>query len=70
MQTETFTVLAVRQWFNVLNCESGTRSALRLGVFKNRWLLGGLMLANLLHFAVVYTGPMNKLFHKEALRVW
>jgi Ca2+-transporting ATPase len=63
VQTETFTVLAVCQWFNVLNCESATRSALRLGVLKNPWLLGGLLLANLLHLAVVYTGPMNRLFH-------
>ena len=30
------TVLAVCQWFNVLNCESATRSALRLGIFKKQ----------------------------------
>ncbi len=29
VQTETFTVLAVCQWFNVLNCRSERRSALR-----------------------------------------
>ena len=63
VQTETFTVLAVCQWFNVLNCESATRSALRLGVLRNRWLLGGLALANLLHIAVIYTEPMNRLFY-------
>ena len=54
MRTETFTVLAVCQWFNVLNCESATRSALRFGILNNRWLLGGLALANVLHFAVIY----------------
>ena len=63
VQTETFTLLAVCQWFNVLNCESATRSALRLGLLKNPWLLGGLVLANLLQVTVVYTEPMNKLFH-------
>jgi Ca2+-transporting ATPase len=63
VQTETFTVLAVCQWFNVLNCESATRSALSFGILRNKWLLGGLALANALHFAVVYTAPMNKLFH-------
>ena len=63
VQTESFTVLAVCQWFNALNCESPTRSALRLGVFKNPWLLGGLILANLLHIAVIYTAPLNRLFH-------
>jgi len=63
VQTETFTLLAVCQWFNVLNCESATRSALSLGVFKNLWLLGGLVLANLLQLAVVYAAPMNEMFH-------
>lgn len=63
VQTETFTLLAVCQWFNALNCESATRSVLRLDFLKNPWLLGGLVLANLLQFAVVYTAPMNKLFH-------
>ena len=63
VQTETFTVLAVCQWFNALNCKSATRSALSFGIFKNKWLLGGLALANALHFTVIYTAPMNKLFH-------
>jgi magnesium-transporting ATPase (P-type) len=63
VQTETFTVLAVCQWFNALNCESPTRSALRLGVLKNPWLLGGLWLAVLLQLAVIYCAPMNRLFH-------
>ncbi len=63
VQTETFTLLAVCQWFNVLNCESATASALRLGVFKNAWLLGGLVLANVLQLAVVYAAPLNKMFH-------
>lgn len=63
VQTETFTVLAVCQWFNALNCESQTRSALRLGVLRNRWLLGGFIVANILHVLVIYTEPMNRLFH-------
>ncbi|MGZ8921152.1 MAG: HAD-IC family P-type ATPase, partial [Limisphaerales bacterium] len=63
VQTETFTVLAVCQWFNVLNCESETRSALRLSILKNKWLLGGLILGNVLHAMVVFTEPMNRLFH-------
>lgn len=63
VQTETFTVLAVCQWFNALNCESESRSALSLGVLRNRWLLGGLIVANVLHILVIYTEPMNRLFH-------
>jgi Ca2+-transporting ATPase len=63
VQTETFTLLAVCQWFNVLNCESTTRSVLRLGIWRNKWLMGGLVLANGLQLAVVYWEPLNRLFH-------
>jgi Ca2+-transporting ATPase len=63
VQTETFTVLAACQWFNVLNCESASRSALRFGLVRNKWLLGGLGLSILLQLAVVYIEPLNRLFH-------
>ncbi|MBI2516920.1 MAG: HAD-IC family P-type ATPase [Opitutae bacterium] len=69
VRTETFTVLAVCQWFNVLNCESATRSVLQCGVWRNKWLLGGLALANLLQLAVVYLEPMNRLFHTVPIPV-
>ena len=67
VRTETFTVLAMCQWFNVLNCQSATASALRLGVLRNRWLLGGLTLSVLLQALVIYAPPLNALFHTVAL---
>ncbi|MDP1691021.1 MAG: cation-translocating P-type ATPase C-terminal domain-containing protein, partial [Burkholderiaceae bacterium] len=63
VRTETFTVLAVCQWFNVLNCQSATRSALQFGIFRNRWLLGGLASSIVLQGAVLYWPPLNELFH-------
>jgi len=63
VQTETFTVLAVCQWFNVLNCRSETRSALNLSILKNPWLIGGLVLGNVLHAAVVFLPALNDVFH-------
>jgi len=63
VQTETFTVLAVCQWFNVLNCRSEIHSAFDWRLLKNRWLIGGLILGNLLHFLVIYTEPLNQIFH-------
>lgn len=63
VQSETFTVLAVSQWFNVLNCRSELSSALNFSILKNYWLLGGLALGNALHFLVIYSGPMNRIFH-------
>jgi Ca2+-transporting ATPase len=67
VRTETFTLLAMCAWFNVLNCQSATRSALRLGVLGNRWLLGGLGLSVLLQALVLYAPPMNTLFHTQSL---
>lgn len=63
VRTETFTVLAVCQWFNVLNCQSATRSALGFRLFRNRWLMGGLALSIGLQASVLYWSPLNQLFH-------
>lgn len=61
VRTETFTVLAMCQWFNVLNCQSPTRTSLTGALLRNRWLLGGLALSLVLQWTVVYTAPMNAL---------
>ena len=63
VQSETFTLLAVCQWFNALNCRSETKSALSFDLLRNPWLLGGLLLANALQFAAIYSAPMNRIFH-------
>lgn len=63
VRTETFTLLAICQWFNVLNCQSATRSALRLGVLRNGWLLAGLGLSMSLQGLVVYWPPLGAMFH-------
>jgi Ca2+-transporting ATPase len=69
VQTETFTLLAICEWFNVLNCRSQTRSALSLGVLKNRWLLGGLVVGNLLQVLVVFWEPLASVFHTVPIGV-
>ncbi len=63
VQTETFTVLAVCQWFNVLNCRSAHRSALGMSLLRNPWLIGGLVLGNALQAAVVWFRPLGAMFH-------
>ncbi|MFN0129264.1 MAG: cation-translocating P-type ATPase [Verrucomicrobiales bacterium] len=62
-QTETFTLVAISQWFNVLNCRSTWRSSFHLDVLRNRWLVGGLLLGGFLHLLVVYTPALNRVFH-------
>jgi len=63
VQTETFTVLAVCQWFNVLNCRSERRSALNLSILTNPWLIGGLVVGNLLQVAVIFLPSLGRVFH-------
>lgn len=63
VQTEAFTVLAVCEWFNVLNCRSEYRSVFRSGLFTNRWLIFGLIVSNLLQLAVVFVPWLNAVFH-------
>jgi Ca2+-transporting ATPase len=67
LRTETFTLLAMCQWFNVLNCQSATRSALRLGLLRNPWMVGGVALSVLLQLAVLYVPAMNTMFHTVPL---
>lgn len=62
VQTETFTLVALCQWFNVLNCESAIQSSLSLRIFRNTWLLGGLVLGMGLQLLVVYAPAMNRFF--------
>jgi Ca2+-transporting ATPase len=62
-RTETFTLLAVCEWFNVLNCLSDRRSALRFDLLKGPWLVAGLLAGNALQVAVIYVPALNHVFH-------
>jgi Ca2+-transporting ATPase len=62
-QSETFALLAVCEWFNVLNCRSDRRSALNLSLLRNPWLVGGLVVGNLLQAAVIFVPGLRGVFH-------
>lgn len=62
VQTGTFTVLAVSQWFNALNCRSHWQSAFKMNLFRNKWLIGGLLVGNVLQASVIYLPFMNSVF--------
>ena len=67
IQTGTFTVLVVCQWFNAVNCLSENKTLFSLGVFRNKWLIGSLFLGNILQLLVVFSPPLQKLFHTTAI---
>jgi len=62
-RSEAFTLLAICEWFNVLNCRSATKSALSPGLLRNRWLVGGLVAGNALQAAVIFWTPLGRVFH-------
>lgn len=63
VRTETFTLLAICEWYNVLNCRSSRRSAFTLDLLRNKWLLGGLLLGNVLQVLVVFWSPLGRVFY-------
>ncbi|MFZ5548683.1 MAG: cation-translocating P-type ATPase [Pseudomonadota bacterium] len=67
VRTEVFTLVAMSQWFNVMNCQSDTASALGWRLLRNRWLAGGLAFSVVLQALVLYAPPMNTLFHTQPL---
>jgi Ca2+-transporting ATPase len=65
-RTEAFTVLAVCQWFNALNCRSELASALGRGR-ANGWLVLGVLAGMALQAAVVFAPPLQRSFHTTPL---
>ncbi|WP_425452584.1 cation-translocating P-type ATPase [Methylobacterium radiodurans] len=65
-QTMTFTTLVLSQLFNALNARSGRASAF-VGLFRNRWLWGAIIVTLLLQAAVVYTPLLQQGFSTVAL---
>jgi Ca2+-transporting ATPase len=61
-RTGAFTLLAVSEWFNTLNCRSERRSALRRGAVGNSWLAAGLAASVLLQAAVIWFRPLGSFF--------
>ncbi|MDO9573135.1 MAG: HAD-IC family P-type ATPase [Candidatus Omnitrophota bacterium] len=62
-----FTVLAVTQWLNGINCRSDTKSIFKMPFFGNKYLLLGLTLAIILHLAVLYVPFLQNIFSTIAL---
>ena len=61
-RTMAFSTLVMFQLFNVLNARSRTRSLFSVGVFKNLWLWGAIIVSFGLQIAVLYT-PLSTYFH-------
>lgn len=46
-----------------MHCRSEKRSALNFSILRNPWLIGGLVVSNLLQAAVVFFSPLAEVFY-------
>ena len=69
-QTMAFCALVAFQWFSAFNARSEEHTVLKLGLFRNRYLLACIALAVALQMAVVYTPFLQDAFGTVALSVW
>jgi Ca2+-transporting ATPase len=68
-RTIAFCTIVGFQWFNALNSRSSHQSVFKIGFFSNRWLMIGLPIAIALQLLVIYTPPLQNLFHTVPLNV-
>ena len=66
-QTVAFTTLAAFQWFHALNARSSYVSLLSIGIFTNRWLWVGIIVAVVLQVLTVHTNIGRTIFGTEVL---
>jgi Ca2+-transporting ATPase len=69
-QTMAFCALVAFQWFSAFNARSEEHTVLKLGLFRNRYLLACIALAVALQMAVVYTPFLQRAFGTVSLSVW
>jgi len=65
--TISLTLLAVFQWFNVLNCRSHKLSIFQMNPFSNLFVLGALVIVVSLQMFALYTSLGQKLLHTVPL---
>lgn len=64
-QTMAFVVLSVSQLFYSLAMRNETKSLFQVGIFKNKWLIGSLLLGILLQFCIItipFTATIFKVY--------
>jgi Ca2+-transporting ATPase len=68
-RTVVVNVIVIGELFYLFNCRSLTLSMFDVGVFSNRWLLGGAGLMAALQLAFTYVPAMNRTFDSEPIGV-
>ncbi len=66
-RTITFCTMVTFEWFRAFNARADERTVFKLGLLKNRWLVGSVTLAILLQLAVVYLPFLQQAFYTVPL---
>ena len=66
-QTIVFNVLCLSQLGHVMAIRSENQSLFSIGIFSNKQLIGAVLLALLLQFAITYMSFLQPIFKTEAL---
>jgi cation-transporting P-type ATPase F len=66
-RTTAVNVFVVIELFYLFNCRSLTKSVLKLGLFTNMWVFGGISAMVLLQLGYTYLPIMNRLFQSAPL---
>jgi Ca2+-transporting ATPase len=61
-RTVAFCTMVTFEWFRAFNARSDEFTVFKLGVFRNRWLVGAVSLAIILQLSVVYVPFLQKAF--------
>ena len=61
-RTMSLTTLVMCQMFHVLDCRSEYCNALEAGIFRNRFLIGAMMISIMMHIAVIYVPFLQDIF--------
>jgi Ca2+-transporting ATPase len=69
-QTIVFNVLCLCQMGHVLAIRSETQSFFKIGIFSNKPLIGSVLLAFLLQFAITYIPFLQPIFQTKALSLY
>jgi cation-transporting ATPase F len=62
-RTAAVNVFVVVEAFYLFNCRSLTQSMWHVGMFSNRWILGGVTVQAIGQLAITYIPAMNSMFH-------
>lgn len=69
-RTMAFVVLAASQLFYSLSMRSSTKSIFQIGLFKNKYLIGSIIIGLLLQFVVITVPAFAKPFKVQNLSLW